>query len=183
MQIEKTDLTDCFIIKPRVFKDDRGSFMETFRQNIIEEVIGHKIDFVQDNQSTSQYGSIRGLHLQIGDKSQAKLVRVVKGEVLDVVVDLRPDSPTFKQTFSYRLSDQNNYQLFVPKGCAHGFACLSKEVIFAYKCDTYYNQEAERGIYFGDKELDIDWQIPENEQIVSEKDAANPSLIEFLEQV
>ncbi|MGO3690179.1 MAG: dTDP-4-dehydrorhamnose 3,5-epimerase [Psychroflexus halocasei] len=183
MIIEKTKLKDCLIIKPRIFKDERGSFMETFRLNILEEVLGREIKFVQDNQSTSYYGSIRGLHLQVGEKSQAKLVRVVKGEVLDVVVDLRPDSPTFKQKFSYHLNDKNNHQLFVPKGCAHGFACLSEEVIFAYKCDTYYDKNAERGIYFADKDLNIDWQIPEKDRIISEKDASNPSLSEFLEEI
>lgn len=183
MLIEKTKIKDCLIIKPRVFKDERGSFMETFRQNIFEEVLGFQVHFVQDNQSISSYGTIRGLHFQVGNKSQAKLVRVVKGKALDVIVDLRPDSPTFKKSFSYHINDENNHQIFVPKGCAHGFACLSDEVIFSYKCDAYYYKEAERGIYFADKDLNIDWEIPEKERIISEKDSANPSLAEFLGEI
>lgn len=180
MQILPTPLKDCFVLEPKVFKDERGSFFESFNHNTFKEHTGLDLEFVQDNQSISQYGTIRGLHFQTGEFAQAKLIRVAKGEVLDVVVDMRPDSETYLKQFGYVLTGENNHQLFVPRGFAHGFACLSNEVIFVYKCDNYYNKTSERGIVFNDKTLDIDWQIPKKDQIVSEKDQHLPTLEAYL---
>jgi len=181
MEIERSPLQDCFILKPRVFKDARGSFFESYNQTTFEEETRMQVNFVQDNQSISQKGSLRGLHLQTGDYAQAKLVRAIKGEILDVVVDLRLDSPSFKKSFSLILNDVNNYQLFVPRGFAHGFITLSETSIFGYKCDNFYNKEAEAGIIYNDKTLNIDWKLPEEDFIVSEKDLELPSLNEFLQ--
>ncbi|MGB2087262.1 MAG: dTDP-4-dehydrorhamnose 3,5-epimerase [Psychroflexus salarius] len=180
MTIESTPLNNSYIIKPNVFKDHRGSFIETYKAGMLEQAIGYKINFVQDNQSISKYGAIRGFHFQTGEFAQAKLVRVVKGEVLDVIIDLRPESSTFKQSFSYKLNEDNNHQLFIPRGFAHGFSTLSEEAIFAYKCDNFYNKASERGIAFNDETLNIDWCIANNHQVVSEKDLKNPSLNEYL---
>lgn len=170
MQIEKTFIEGCFILKPTIFKDKRGSFFESFNQQKFEGVTGLKINFVQDNQSISDRGVVRGLHFQTGKYAQAKLVRVIKGEVLDVAVDLRLDSKTYGKHFSIILNDENNYQLFVPRGFAHGFAVLKDNTIFSYKCDNQYNKESESGIYYGDLSLGIDWNLPESEIILSEKD-------------
>lgn len=180
MTVKQSPLKDCFVIEPNVFEDERGSFFESFNQKNFEENTGIEIEFVQDNQSVSQYGTIRGLHFQTGDFAQAKLIRVAKGKVLDVVVDMRPDSKTYLKQFSYVLTGENNHQLFVPRGFAHGFACLSEDVIFVYKCDNYYHKASESGILFNDKTLDIDWQIPKKDQIVSEKDQNLPSLETYL---
>ena len=169
MEIIETGIKDLLIIKPRVFKDNRGYFFESF--NIKEfEKKGLSYNFVQDNQSYSKYGVIRGLHYQLNPYAQAKLVRVIKGKVLDVVVDLRKNSSTYGKTFSIELSDENFLQLLVPRGFAHGFSVLSEEVIFFYKCDNFYNKDAERGIIYNDATLNIDWKIPEDKRIVSEKD-------------
>lgn len=178
MKLEKTPLQDCFILKPRVFHDQRGSFCETYNKKIFEEVTGLKIDFVQDNQSTSSRGVLRGLHYQEGDMAQAKLVRVIKGKVLDIVVDLRKNSKSFGKSFSLILDDQEHLQLFVPRGFAHGFITLSEDSIFAYKCDNLYDKASERGIIYNDATLDLDWHLSEEEFIVSEKDLALPSFEE-----
>ncbi|SDG96023.1 dTDP-4-dehydrorhamnose 3,5-epimerase [Psychroflexus sediminis] len=180
MTVKQSPLKDCFVIEPKVFKDERGSFFESFNQKTFKKNTGLDIEFVQDNQSISQYGTIRGLHFQTGDFAQAKLIRVAKGEVLDVVVDMRPDSITYLKQFSYILTGENNHQLFVPRGFAHGFASLSDDVIFVYKCDNYYDKASESGILFKDETLNIDWKIPKKDQIVSEKDQNLPTLETFL---
>lgn len=180
MTVKQSPLKDCFVIEPKVFKDERGNFFESFNYKTFKKNTGLEIDFVQDNQSISQYGTIRGLHFQTGEFAQSKLIRVAKGEVLDVVVDLRPDSETYLKQFSYVLTGKNNHQLFVPSGFAHGFATLSSEAIFVYKCDNYYNKTSESGILFNDKTLNIDWQIPEKDQIISEKDEHLPTLEAYL---
>lgn len=180
MTVKQTPLKDCFVIEPKVFKDQRGSFFESFNSKTFKENTGLDIDFVQDNQSISQYGTIRGLHFQTGEFAQAKLIRVAQGEVLDVVVDMRPDSETYLKQFGYVLTGENNHQLFVPRGFAHGFACLSSEAIFVYKCDNYYHKASESGILFNDETLNIDWQIPKKDQIVSEKDQNLPRLEAYL---
>lgn len=179
VKIYQTPLKGCFVIEPKVFTDSRGTFMEVFHHKDFLEKTGLNIDFVQDNQSTSHYGVLRGLHLQMGDASQAKLVRVIKGEVIDVVVDVRTDSETYGQHFSLRLSSENKKQLFIPRGFAHGFVSLVEKSIFAYKCDNYYNPKAEAGIKYNDATLQIDWHLPNDELIVSQKDMALPSFKEF----
>ncbi|WP_299259094.1 dTDP-4-dehydrorhamnose 3,5-epimerase [uncultured Aquimarina sp.] len=179
MQIEKTFIKGCFILKPRVFKDERGSFFESFNKNKFKEVTGLDIDFVQDNQSISTRGVLRGLHFQKGEYAQAKLVRVSRGSVLDVAVDLRQDSPTFGKHFTIELNNQNNYQLFVPRGFAHGFIVLSDEAVFNYKCDNYYNKEAESGIRYDDPILGIDWQLKLSEILLSGKDNILPNFNEL----
>ena len=174
LELENTPLKDCFLLKPSVFEDNRGSFYESYNKERFEKVTGLQVDFVQDNQSTSSRGVLRGFHFQIGEYAQAKLVRCVYGEVLDVVVDLRPGSPTYKMNYKVVLSHDNNYQLFVPRGFAHGFLTLSESSVFAYKCDQYYNREAESGIIWNDKSLAVNWDFPKDEIILSEKDAALP---------
>ncbi len=173
MKILETPIKDLYIIEPRVFKDERGYFFESYNKKKFEEA-GLQYDFVQDNQSKSQYGVIRGLHYQLAPFAQAKLVRVLEGKVLDVVVDIRKNSPTFGKTFSIELSADNFRQLLVPRGFAHGFSVLSETAIFAYKCDNIYNKSAERGILYNDHQLNIDWKIPTNKAIISEKDKINP---------
>ncbi|MEE3243036.1 MAG: dTDP-4-dehydrorhamnose 3,5-epimerase [Bacteroidota bacterium] len=170
MQATETALKGCYIIEPRVFKDDRGYFFESFNQKAFEELIGQNVHFVQDNQSFSQYGVIRGIHFQKGAHAQAKLVRVLEGEVLDVAVDLREGSPTYGQHVAVRLNAENNRQLFVPRGFGHGFSVLSETAVFAYKCDNYYHKASEGGIVYNDPTLAIDWGIPEEKIQVSEKD-------------
>ena len=174
MHSEKTPLRDCYIIKNKIFKDERGFFYESFNAQTFVKETGLDIAFVQDNQSRSSRGVLRGLHFQKGDHSQAKLVRVLQGEVLDVVVDLRRSSPTFGNSFSIVLSETSNTQLFVPRGFAHGFVVLSDTADFFYKCDNYYNKSAESGIIFNDPTLNIDWKIPIEQLIVSDKDAVLP---------
>ena len=178
LEIEQTPLKDCFLIKPSVFEDKRGSFYESYNKDIFEKATGLHIDFVQDNQSVSSRGVLRGFHFQTGEFAQAKLVRSVFGEVLDVVVDLRPGSPTYKMNFKVILSAENNLQLFVPAGFAHGFLTLSESSVFSYKCDKYYNREAEGGIIWNDSTLAINWNFPKNEIILSEKDASLPTFKE-----
>ena len=170
MKVSETELKGCFIIEPQIFSDERGCFFESFNQKKFEKKTGLKVNFVQDNQSISQRGVIRGLHLQKGEFAQAKLTRVIKGRVLDVAVDLRKDSPTFGKHFSIELSGENNKQLFVPKGFAHGFSVLEDDTIFAYKCDHYYNKESQSGVEYNDKELDIDWKLNKEEIVLAEKD-------------
>jgi len=176
MTATETKLRGCFIIEPKVFKDSRGYFFESFNQNKFNKLIGKTIDFVQDNESFSSKGVLRGLHFQTGAYAQAKLVRVIKGRVLDVVVDMRKESPTFSEHFSIELSEDNKRQLFVPKGFAHGFIVLSDTAIFSYKCDNFYDKASEQGLRYNDPSLGIDWKLPANEFIVSEKDLVLPTL-------
>ncbi|MEM6685924.1 MAG: dTDP-4-dehydrorhamnose 3,5-epimerase, partial [Bacteroidota bacterium] len=167
-----TPLAGCFVLEPQVFGDSRGSFMETYN----EQRFPAKVHFVQDNQSVSQKGVLRGLHFQKGAYAQAKLVRVIRGEVLDVAVDIRPNSETFGHHFSIILNAENNKQLFVPRGFAHGFVVLKDDTIFAYKCDNFYNKEAESGIIYNDPDIAIDWILPATEILLSEKDKVLPNL-------
>lgn len=158
------------MIKPNVFTDNRGMFFESYNKLKFEKAIGQKVDFVQDNQSESKRGVLRGLHFQKGEHAQAKWVRVIKGEILDVVIDLRTDSKTFGQHFTIRLSEDNLKSLFIPKGMAHGFLTLSENATFSYKCDNYYHQASESGIIYNDETLNIDWEISPQNIILSEKD-------------
>ncbi|MBX7162622.1 MAG: dTDP-4-dehydrorhamnose 3,5-epimerase [Saprospiraceae bacterium] len=176
MLFEKTRINGIIIIRPKVFQDERGYFVETFNQEKCPDDLKN-INFVQDNESCSNYGVIRGLHFQEGTYAQAKLVRVIKGRVLDVVLDLRIDSETYGQTFSIELSGENKTQMFIPRGFAHGYSVLQDDSIFAYKCDNYYRKETEKGINPMDSSLQIDWRIPTEHHIISEKDRAWPVLI------
>jgi dTDP-4-dehydrorhamnose 3,5-epimerase len=175
MQITPTDFPDVYILEPRVFPDKRGYFLESFNENILASA-GIHYHFCQDNHSKSFFGVLRGLHFQKGVFSQTKLVRVVSGVVLDVAVDLRKGSPTYLKHLSLELSAANNKQLLIPKGFAHGFVVLSEEADFLYKCDSYYNKEAEGGVVFNDPQLAINWQIATDQIIINDKDAANPLL-------
>ena len=177
-----TPLEGCFIIEPQIFNDERGYFFESYSQSKFESLLGREIQFVQDNESLSQQGTLRGLHMQQGAFAQAKLVRVISGEILDVVVDMRKKSPTFGHYFSIILSSENKKQLFVPRGFAHGFITLSKEAVFAYKCDNYYAKNAEVGIMYNDKDLAIDWQYDLAKITLSEKDKNNITLQEFINE-
>ena len=169
MEIIKTDIEDVVIIEPRIFKDERGYFYESFSQREFDEKVRH-VTFVQDNQSKSSYGVVRGLHFQKPPYTQSKLVRCIKGAVLDIAVDIRKGSPTFGKYVAVELTEENHRQLFVPRGFAHGFAVLSDEAVFQYKCDNYYNKESEGSIAWNDPALNIDWRIPEDRIILSEKD-------------
>lgn len=170
MEIEQTGLKDCLIIKPRIFEDPRGYFFESFNQNTFEEKTGLSGRFVQDNQSYSSYGVIRGLHAQAGEFAQAKLVSVISGEVLDVAVDARPGSPTYGKHFSIKLNAVNKLQVYIPRGFVHGFSVLSKTAEFLYKCDNFFNKTSEVGVIYNDLDLNIDWLIPEKDQAISAKD-------------
>lgn len=176
MIVKETPLKGCFVIEPTVFMDNRGYFFESFNQKKFEHAISRQINFVQDNQSLSRKGVLRGLHYQTGASAQAKLVRVLFGKVLDVVVDLRSASNTYGKHYSIELSDKNQKQLFVPRGFAHGFLVLSEEARFFYKCDNYYDKDAEAGIVFDDPEIGIDWKIERKEPIITEKDISLPLL-------
>ena len=176
MKAIETELKGCFILEPKVFEDKRGYFLESFNQKTSNSVIGENINFVQDNESSSSKGVLRGLHYQLGEHTQAKLVRVIKGSVLDVAVDLRKESVTFGQYSSVELSEDNKKQLFVPRGFAHGFVVLSETAIFSYKCDNFYNKASEGGVIFSDPTLNIDWKLPKNQFIISEKDMLLPTL-------
>jgi len=169
-------IPDIILIKPTFHGDDRGYFAETFRQDLFNNAIGRNINFIQDNESKSSKGVLRGLHYQVGPFSQSKLVRVIQGAVMDVVVDIRKSSPTFGQHLSFELTSNNNYQLFVPKGFAHGFVVLSDIATFSYKVDSYYSPEHERGIAYNDKELKINWQLKSKILKLSNKDLINPTL-------
>lgn len=179
MEFIKQTIEDIILIKPQVFGDDRGYFVETFRQDKFEEAIGHKVDFIQDNESKSTKGVFRGLHFQLPPYAQSKLVRVIEGKVLDVAVDIRTGSPTFGQYVMAELSAENKHQLFVPRGFAHGFVVLSDTAIFAYKVDNYYSPECDRGLAFDDPQLNIDWQLPKEQLKLSEKDQKQPGLSEI----
>lgn len=179
MQIEETKLSGCFLVTPDIHKDGRGYFMETYRQSWTDALGEFTGDFVQDNQSFSHYGTIRGLHFQRGEHAQAKWVRVVFGEILDVAVDLRSNSPTYGQYIAVELSAAKHNQLWIPKGFAHGFSVLSQTAVVCYKCDAYYNKEAESGIHPLDRSLNIDWGIPTAKQRISARDLALPSFNDF----
>ena len=178
MEIIKTNIEGLVIIEPKVFKDARGYFFESFSQREFEEKV-RKINFVQDNESMSSYGVMRGLHFQRPPYTQSKLVRCVKGKVLDVAVDIRKGSPTYGQHVAVELSEENHRQFFVPRGFAHGFAVLSETAIFQYKCDNFYAPEADGGISIKDDSLGIDWQIPTANAILSEKDIKHVCLKDF----
>ena len=169
MEYIETKLKGVFIVKPKVFNDERGYFFESWKKEDFEKHVGN-IDFIQDNESKSSFGVLRGLHYQKGDASQAKLVRVIKGRVLDVAVDLRHDSPTFGQHVMAELSDENKQQLFIPRGFAHGFLVLSEEAVFTYKVDNVYAPQAEASIRFDDPDLGIEWPLDMSQVLTSEKD-------------
>ncbi|AZI39618.1 dTDP-4-dehydrorhamnose 3,5-epimerase [Epilithonimonas vandammei] len=175
MKVKSTPLQDCYIIEPTVFEDDRGYFFEKFNEKTFEELTSQNGHFVQDNISKSSYGVLRGLHLQKGEHAQAKLVSCLEGKVLDVAVDLRPDSPTFGKWYSIELTAENKLQLYVPRGFGHGFSVLSKTAVFSYKCDNFYNKESEGGVLWNDSDLNIDWQLPKKDVILSEKDMVMPA--------
>jgi dTDP-4-dehydrorhamnose 3,5-epimerase len=176
MTVTETKLKGCFELEPTIFQDDRGYFFESFNQNTFNDQLGLNINFVQDNESFSSKGVLRGLHFQAGKYAQSKLVRVIKGKVLDVVVDVRENSSTFGEHVSVELSEDNKKQLFIPRGFAHGFVVLSNTAIFSYKCDNFYNKASERGIIYDDKDLKIDWVLKKSELIVSDKDCLLPTL-------
>lgn len=180
MEVLKTDIEGVFIIKPRVFEDPRGYFFESFSQREFDEKV-RPIVFVQDNESKSSYGVVRGLHYQKPPYTQSKLVRCVRGKVLDVAVDVRKGSPTFGKHVAVELSEENHLQFFIPKGFAHGFAVLSEIAVFQYKCDEFYHPEADSGIQLLDEDLGIDWQIPWEKAVMSEKDKVRGRLSQMAE--
>ncbi len=173
MPFIKTTIADLIVFEPKIWGDDRGYFYESYNQNTFREG-GINAVFVQDNESSSSYGVLRGLHYQVGEYAQAKLVRVARGKVKDVVVDIRPGSPTYGQVHTEILSEENKRQLFVPRGFAHGFVVLSEQAVFCYKCDNFYSKESEGGILYNDPALNIDWGIPEEDMILSDKDKVHP---------
>lgn len=183
MEIIQTDIEGVLIIAPRVFDDARGYFIESFSQREFDDkvapILGHSVHFVQDNESMSSYGVMRGLHFQRPPFTQSKLVRCVKGAVLDIAVDIRKGSPTFGRHVAVELTEDNHRQFFIPRGFAHGFAVLSDTAIFQYKCDEFYHPEADGGISIQDPSLGIDWRIPAEKAILSEKDTKHPTLAEF----
>jgi len=175
MPFQKTDIPGLLVFEPNVFEDSRGYFFESYNENDFRKE-GIDIRWVQDNESSSSYGVIRGLHYQLPPFAQSKLMRVLKGKILDVAVDIRKGSPTYGKVFTLKLSAKNKKQLFIPAGFAHGFSVLSDKAEVLYKCDSFYNKETEAGIIYNDAELNIDWQIPAQLAIVSEKDKSLPSL-------
>ena len=179
MKIKKINLNGCFLITPTLFEDERGYFYESFNKKELEDAIGFTLNFVQDNQSQSSYGVIRGLHLQTGENAQAKLVRAIQGVILDIVVDLRKGSPSYGQHYSFVLDEEKKQQLFIPRGLAHGFIVLSEKATIHYKADNYYAPENESGIIYNDLDLNIDWQLPTDKIITSLKDLELPTLKEF----
>jgi dTDP-4-dehydrorhamnose 3,5-epimerase len=176
MNFIPTKLEGCFILEPKIILDERGYFMESFNENTFQKGTGKAVHFVQDNQSFSAKGVLRGLHYQTGEHAQAKLVRVLNGAVLDVVVDIRPESTTYGQYVSILLSSENQKQLFVPRGFAHGFLVLSDTATFFYKCDNFYNKESEGGLSYNDPKVNIDWNFPKEKILISEKDLVLPTL-------
>lgn len=176
MNFIPTKLEGCFVVEPKIFNDERGYFLESYNENTFQNGIDQQVHFVQDNQSSSKKGVLRGLHYQTGEHAQAKLVRVLQGEVLDVAVDIRPNSKTYGEHVSVLLSAEKQNQFFIPRGFAHGFLVLSQTATFFYKCDNFYNKESEGGIIYNDNSLKIDWQIPLNELIISEKDTTLPTI-------
>lgn len=176
MIFTETKLKGCFIIEPKIIKDERGYFMESFNEKTFQNGINQEVRFVQDNQSFSSRGVLRGLHYQTGEHAQAKLVRVLQGEVLDVAVDIRPESETYGQHVAILLSGENQKQFYIPRGFAHGFLVLSETATFFYKCDNFYNKESEGGVIYNDSEIKIDWQFDLNNVLVSDKDQQLPNL-------
>lgn len=176
MKFLETKLKGCFIIEPKVIQDERGYFMESFNEKTFQDGVGQKVSFVQDNQSFSTKGVLRGLHYQCGEHAQAKLVRVLHGKVLDVAVDIRTESETYGQYEAILLSAENQKQFFVPRGFAHGFLVLSETATFFYKCDNFYNKESEGGIMYNDETINIDWNFPLDKLIISEKDTTLPNI-------
>lgn len=177
MKIIKTKIKDLLILEPLVFGDERGYFFESYTKKVFDDLIGTEYNFVQDNESKSSYGVLRGLHYQLAPYSQAKLVRVLQGKVYDVAVDLRKDSPTYKEWVGVELSSENKKQFLIPKGFAHGFCVLSETATFTYKCDEYYSPEAEGGIIYNDSTLGIDWKVSDADISVSDKDQILPELL------
>lgn len=175
MNVTETHLKGCYIIEPKVFIDERGSFFESYQKEKLGKALGLELNFVQHNQSVSKQGVLRGLHFQKGEYAQAKLIQVVKGEVLDVIVDLRLESKTFGQHFKINLSDSTNKLIYIPKGMAHGFLVLSEEAIFSYHCDNYYHKDSEAGIIFDDPDLAIAWNCDLDKIILSDKDRVLPT--------
>lgn len=179
MEIIKTEIEGLLLLKPKVFTDSRGYFYESYSKREFDEAVGYPVEFVQDNQSKSSYGVVRGLHFQLPPFTQSKLVRCIKGTVLDVAVDLRKGSPTFGLHLAVELSEENRMQFFIPKGFAHGFSVLSPEAVFQYKCDNYYAPQADGGISLFDDSLGIDWHIAPADRILSDKDRKHPLLSEI----
>ena len=174
MRFIKQSIPDIIVVEPQVHGDERGYFVETFRHDLFEEAVGYAVDFVQDNESKSSKGVLRGLHFQLAPHAQSKLVRVIEGSVLDVAVDIRVGSPTFGQHVAVELSGENKRQMFVPRGFAHGFVVLSDTATFAYKVDNYYSPECDRGMAFDDPQLNIDWRLPSEQLMLSDKDTKQP---------
>jgi len=175
MQFTKQEIPDVIVVEPQVHGDSRGYFVETFRQDLFEAAVGHNVNFVQDNESKSSKGVLRGLHFQLAPHAQSKLVRVISGSVLDVAVDIRQGSETFGQHVAVELTAENKKQMFVPRGFAHGFIVLSESATFAYKVDNYYSPECDRGLAFDDPGLNINWQLPTDQLQLSAKDTKQPS--------
>ena len=175
MKFTKQEIPDVIVIEPQVHGDSRGYFVETFRQDLFEAAVGHTVNFVQDNESKSSKGVLRGLHFQLAPHAQSKLVRVISGSVLDVAVDIRQGSKTLGQHVAMELTAENKKQMFVPRGFAHGFVVLSESATFAYKVDNYYSPECDRGLAFDDPDLNIDWQLPAEQLQLSAKDTKQPS--------
>lgn len=178
MNIKFTPIKDCFIIEPTIFEDERGYFYEKFNEKKFEELTGMNGRFVQDNISKSFYGVLRGIHLQKGKHAQAKLVSCLEGKVWDVAVDLRKDSPSFGKWFGVELTRENKFQLYIPRGCAHGFSTLSNTAVFSYKCDNYYVKDAEGSVIWNDTDLNVDWKLPMEAVLLSEKDKILPTFAE-----
>ena len=183
MRVEETKLAGCFIIHDTVFEDSRGYFFESFNKQKFDELTGTNVTFVQDNQSKSTRGVLRGLHFQKGEYAQAKLVRVLEGLVLDVAVDLRKESPTFGEYVAVELTATNHLQFFIPRGFGHGFVVLSETATFFYKCDNFYNKESDGGLIYNDPAINIDWKIDSSELLLSEKDKLQPSLAEIKDKL
>lgn len=181
MNFSRMHIPEVIVIEPKVHGDERGYFVETFRQQSFEDFVGHKIHFCQDNESRSHHGVLRGLHYQLPPFAQSKLVRVIDGKVLDVAVDIRRGSPTFGQHVAVELSGKNKKQMFIPRGFAHGFVVLSETCTFMYKVDNYYAPEHDRGIFFNDNDLNIDWELAQEQFQLSDKDTKQPKLCEAVD--
>ena len=181
MNFIRTNIEDVIVIEPKVHGDDRGYFVETFRQDKLQEFLGYKINFIQDNESKSSRGVLRGLHYQLHPAGQTKLVRVIQGRVLDIAVDIRKNSPTFGKHVSVELNADNKKQILIPRGFAHGFVVLEDDTVFAYKVDNYYSPENDRGIAFDDEDLGIDWKVHDNGLNLSPKDRVQPKLCDTVD--